>query len=89
MKPDRLTLFHNCLYGMTGIGQREQFISDKSLVSACFQMAEDFLIIDLAGSGLVASRSVRYMDMTELVAIIADGIADTAFIDLHMIDIVQ
>ena len=80
---------HDCLYRVLRIGQREQFISHKSAVSALFQMAEDFFIIDLSCARFVASRCVCHMDMAELAAVVADRIADTSFIDLHMVYIIQ
>ena len=48
-------------------------------------MPDNFLIIDLPGTRFVSSGSIRHMDMSELISVICNSVANTAFIDLHMI----
>ena len=81
-------MLHNSRYSVSGIGQREQFISYKPGVSAFFQMTENFLIVNFTGAWFMASRGIRRVDMTELVYVAADRITDTSLINLHVINVI-
>ena len=82
-------MLHNRLHGGLGVSGREQLVTDAAGVAAGFEVADHLGIVDFAGTRLVAARCVGNVDMSELVAVLGNGIANAAFINLHVVYIVK
>ena len=84
-----LGVFHNRLNGGPGIGQWEQLIADAASVAAGFEVGDHLFIVDLARARFVTAGRVRHMDVAERIAVLGDRVADAAFVDLHMVYVIQ
>ena len=80
--------FHDRLDGLRRRRQREELVSNIPLVADFLDSLVYPREVDLAGAGLMTSRSVRDVNVSEGVSVVFDRVADAAFVDLHMIHIV-
>ena len=82
-------IFENRFNSSLSIGQREKFIADAIFIAKPFKRFVDSVIINFAGARLVASGTIRNVNMSDLIEVFFNVVAECALVVLHVVSVEQ